>query len=56
MDPTKILGNDYVLSATHHSERSFQEGTNRTKTLLTEIIPHEAWELQISKALSKMKP
>ncbi len=56
MDPDMVAGKDHVLSAAEHAERSFEEGTNRSKTLLTEIILYTAWERQISKAISKMKP
>ena len=56
MDPDKILGREHVISAAIHAERSFEEGTNRSKSILTEIILYAAWERQISKALAKMKP
>ena len=56
MDPDMVVGKDHVISAAIHAERSFSEGTNRSKTLLTEIILYTAWERQISKAISKMKP
>ncbi len=56
MNPDKILGKEHVISAAIHAERSFEEGTNRSKSILTEIILYAAWERQISKALSKMKP
>ena len=55
-DPDMVAGRDHILSAAMHAERSFSEGTNRSKTLLTEIILYAAWERQISKADSKMKP
>ncbi len=56
MDPDKVAGKDHILSAARHAERAFAEGTNRSKTILTEIILYAAWERQISKALAKMKP
>jgi KEOPS complex subunit Cgi121 len=56
MDPDAVMGKDHLYSAIMHAQRSFFEGTNRSKTLLTEIILYSAWERQISKALSKMKP
>ena len=56
MNPDKILGKEHVISAAIHAERSFEEGTNRSKTILTEVILYAAWERQISKALSKMRP
>lgn len=56
MDPDMVAGKDHILSAATHAERAFSEGTNRSKTVLTEIILYAAWERQISKALAKMKP
>ena len=56
MDPNMVVGTDHIISAANHAQRSFDEGTNRSKTLLTEIILYSAWERQISKAISKMKP
>ena len=56
MDPMRICGRDHVISAVMHAERSFEHGTNRSKTLLTEILLYAAGERQISKALSMMKP
>jgi len=56
MDPNFVCGRDHILSAVMHAERAFKSGTNRSKTLLTEVIMYAAGERQISKALSKMKP
>ena len=56
MDPMYVCGKDHVISAVKHAERSFEHGTNRSKTLLTEIILYVAGERQISKAMEKMKP
>ena len=56
MDPMYVCGKDHVISAVMHAERSFEHGTNRSKTLLTEIILYVAGERQISKAMEKMKP
>lgn len=56
MDPDMVCGRDHALSAAMHAERAFAEGTNRSKTLLTEIILYTAWERQIGKAMEKMKP
>jgi KEOPS complex subunit Cgi121 len=56
MDPDMVMGRDHILSAAMHAERSFSEGTNRSKTILTEIILYSAWERQISKAIAKMRP
>lgn len=56
MDPLYVYGSKQIESAVEHAERSFRMGTNRSKTLLTEIIMYSAGERQISKALSRMKP
>ena len=56
MDPMYVCGKDHIISAVRHAERSFEHGTNRSKTLLTEIILYAAGERQISKAMEKMRP
>ena len=56
MDPMYVCGKDHIVSAVRHAERSFEHGTNRSKTLLTEILLYAAGERQISKALKKMRP
>ena len=56
MDPMYVCGKDHIISAIRHAERSFEHGTNRSKTLLTEILLYAAGERQISKALEKMRP
>ena len=56
VDPDMVVGRDHLLSAAEHAERAFHEGTNRSKTVLTEIILYSAWERQIGKAMAKMKP
>lgn len=56
MDPDMVAGRDHVLSAAMHAERAFSEGTNRSKTVLTEIILYCAWERQIGKAVERMRP
>lgn len=56
MDPDCVVGADHMLSAAMHGERAFAEGTNRSESLLTEIILYTAWERQIGKALAKMRP
>lgn len=56
MDPDTIAGRDHAISAAMHAERAFAEGTNRSKTILTEIILYCAWERQIGRALAKVKP
>ncbi len=56
MDPMYVCGKDHVVSAVRHAERSFEHRTNRSKTLLTEIILYAAGERQISKAMERMRP
>ena len=56
MDPMYVCGKDHIVSAVKHAERSFEHGTNRSKTLLTEIILYAAGERQISKAMERMRP
>jgi len=56
MDPDMVCGREHVMSAVMHAERAFSNGTNRSKTILTEILLYCAWERQIGKALSKMRP
>ena len=51
-----VAGREHALAAAGHAERAFAEGTNRSKTLPTEIILYCAWERQIGKAMSKMRP
>lgn len=56
MNPEMVCGRDHLVSAAIHGERAFEEGTNRSNSLLTEIIIYAAWERQIGKAIAKMKP
>ncbi|MDO5853269.1 MAG: KEOPS complex subunit Cgi121 [Thermoplasmata archaeon] len=56
LNPGMVAGRDHLLSAASHAERSFSEGTNRSNSLLTEIILYAAWERQIGKALARMRP
>ena len=56
MNPDMVCGEGHLLSASMHGDRAFAEGTNRSNSLLTEIILYAAWERQIGKAISKMKP
>lgn len=56
VDPDMVAGRDHLLSAAMHAERAFDEGTNRSKTLPTEIIIYSAWERQIGRAMEKMRP
>lgn len=55
-DPAKVVGRGHLMSAAMHGERAFAEGTNRSDSLLTEIIMYAAWERQIGKALRAMRP
>lgn len=55
-DPDRILGRDHVESALMHAERAMAHGTNRSKTLLTEIILYAAWERQVGRAVDAMRP
>lgn len=56
LNPDAVCGRDHVVSAVMHAERAFDEGTNRTKNLPSEIILYSAWERQAGKALAKMRP
>lgn len=56
LNPDSVCGRDHVVSAVMHAQRAFDEGTNRTKNLPSEIILYAAWERQAGKALAKMKP
>jgi KEOPS complex subunit Cgi121 len=55
-DADVVCGKDYILSAVMHAERAFSNGTNRSKTLLTETILYAAGERQIGRAMEKMRP
>jgi len=56
MDAEMVFGRIHAISAADHAERSFVNGTNRSKTFLTEFLMYMAGERQISKALERMKP
>jgi len=56
MDPFMVFGRIHVISAAEHAERSFANGTNRSKTFVTEFLMYMAGERQISKALERMRP
>lgn len=56
LNPDMVCGRDHLLSAAAHAERAFAEGTNRSKTLQTEIILYAAWERQIGRAMERMRP
>ena len=55
-DPKMVCGRDHILSAVMHAERALENGTNRSKTLLTETILYAAGERQIGRAMEKMRP
>ena len=56
LNPKYVCGRDHILSAVMHAERAFAQGTNRSKSVITETILYAACERQISKALAKMRP
>ena len=56
LNPLYVYCEEQVLSAVEHAERAFRNGTNRSKTLLTEIIMYISGERQASKALRKVRP
>jgi len=56
LDPGMVCGKDHILSAVMHAERAITNGTNRSKTLLTETILYAAGERQIGRAIEKMRP
>ena len=56
LDPNMVCGKDHILSAVMHAERAMSEGTNRSKTLLTETILYAAGDRQIGRAMEKMRP
>jgi len=56
LDPDMVCGRDHILSAVLHAERALRNGTNRSKTLLTETILYAAGERQIGRAMEKMRP
>jgi KEOPS complex subunit Cgi121 len=56
MKPERVLGRDHIESALMHAERSMANGTNRSRTILTEILLYAAWERQIGRAVDAMRP
>ena len=56
LDPDMVCGRDHIVTAVMHAERAFKNGTNRSKTLLTETILYAAGERQIGRAMEKMRP
>jgi len=56
LDPSIVCGSDHIRSAVMHAEKSFAEGRNRAKKLLTEVILYVACERQIKKALDLARP
>lgn len=55
LNPECVMGRDHLESAVIHAERAMRNGTNRSKSLISEIILYSAWERQINKAIGKMK-
>ncbi|MDR0309595.1 MAG: hypothetical protein LBH88_02410 [Candidatus Methanoplasma sp.] len=56
LDPQMVCGRDHILSAVMHAERAFGNGTNRSRTLLTETILYAAGDRQIGRAMERMRP
>jgi KEOPS complex subunit Cgi121 len=56
LDPEMVCGKDHIISAVMHAEKAFTNGTNRSKTLLTETILYAAGDRQIGRATEKMRP
>jgi KEOPS complex subunit Cgi121 len=56
LDPNMVCGKDHIVSAVMHAERAFNNGTNRSKTILTETILYAAGDRQIGRAMEKMRP
>lgn len=56
IDPLYVYGRKHVASAVEHAERAFSNGTNRSRTFLTEVMMYIAGERQASRALKKLKP
>lgn len=55
-NPDFVVGAKHIESALIHAERAMNNGTNRTRSLISEIILYSAWERQIGKAVERMKP
>ena len=56
LNPLYVYGEKHILSAVMHAERSWDNGTHRAKSFLSEVIMYISGERQVSKALKKMKP
>ncbi|MDR1404725.1 MAG: hypothetical protein LBJ20_04070 [Candidatus Methanoplasma sp.] len=56
LDADMVCGRDHLLSAVMHAERAFENGTNRSKTILTETILYAAGDRQIGRATEAMRP
>jgi len=56
LDPNMVCGKDHIVSSVMHAERAIANGTNRSKTLLTETILYAAGDRQIGRAMEKMRP
>lgn len=55
-NPDYVVGTKHIKSSLIHAERAINNGTNRTRSLISEIILYSAWERQIGKAVERMKP
>jgi KEOPS complex subunit Cgi121 len=55
-DPDFICGADHAVSSYMHAERAFSQGTQRSKSILTETILYASADRQIGRALGKMSP
>lgn len=56
MNPDMVAGRRHLVSAAQHAERAFASGRNRSKSILSEILMYCAWERQVGRALSRMRP
>ena len=56
LDPRMVCGMGHIRSSVIHAERAFRNGTNRSKSILTETMLYAAGERQISKAMERMRP
>ncbi len=55
-DPDFICGKDHLISSYLHAERAFNQGTQRSKNILTETILYASADRQIGRAIKKMSP
>jgi len=55
LDSNMVMGIDHIRSSVLHAERAFSNGTNRSKTILTEIVLYLAEDRQIANAMERMR-